>query len=311
VSRRALLLLTPRLQQQHGVFTVAQARQDGVDRRELRELRRTQELVPVQLHVLRCQLVPRSWEGEAMAALLAAGPAAALGRWSAARILGMVRPGTRSTDLDLIQPLGRNLRDASPRPRRSTHLRDDDVIEVAGFRSTSPAWTIVDLARVARPRSVERIATRAIAEGIVTEEELATVVERLGDVPGIPAARRLLGVAAGVSVGSRSRAESSFPRAMIAAGLPRPIVNHPVRDAAGRRRELDAAWPRWRVAAELDLHPSHGTTIGRRLDGRRQNDLVHAWRILRFDAHDLDTGMGEVVRQVRSALLHAGWRPPR
>jgi hypothetical protein len=310
MSRRALLLLTPRLQQQHGVFTVAQAQEDGVDRRELQQLRRTQVLVSVQLHVLRCQLVPRTWEGEAMAALLAAGPAAALGRWSAARILGLVRPGTRPTDLDLIQPLGRNLRDAVPRPRRSIHFRDDDLVEIAGFRCTGPAWTIVDLARVAPPRSLERIATRAIAERLVTEEAVAAVVERLRGVPGNPAARRLLGVAGGVSVGSRSRAESRFPRAVAAAGLPRPIVNHPVRDAAGRHRELDAAWPRWRVAAELDLHPSHGTTIGRRLDGRRQNDLVHAWRILRFDAHDLVTGMDEVVRQVRSARLHAGWRPP-
>jgi hypothetical protein len=195
----------------------------------------------------------------------------------------------------------------TPLPRRSQHLTPADVVHVGGFRCTSIPWTIVDLACSAPPRSVERLAARAIAEQRVTQDALVAVVRRLRDVPGIPVARRLLGITEEVVPRSRSRPESTFARAMVAAGLPRPVVNHPVTDGAGRRRELDAAWPAWRVAAELDLHPTHGTTIGRRLDGRRQNDLVHDWTLLRFDAHDLATGMDDVVRQVRQALTAVGW----
>jgi hypothetical protein len=309
MSRRALTRLGPRLQRQHGVLTVAQARQDGVDRRALRELRHAGLLRPTQLYVLRCTLTPVTWESRAMEAQLAAGPAAALGRWSAARLHQLIQPGTRATDLDLIQPSARNRRAAVPLPRRSQHLTSEDVVEVNGFRCTSIAWTIVDLACCAAPRGVERLAARAIAERRVTQDELDSVVRRLRDVPGVPAARRLLGITEEVVPRSRSAPESGFARAMVDAGLPRPVINHPVTDAAGRHRELDAAWPAWGVAAELDLHPTHGTTIGRRLDGRRQNDLVHDWTLLRFDAHDLATAMDEVVRQVREALGRAGWRP--
>jgi hypothetical protein len=309
VSRRALILLGPRLQRQHGVLTVSQAEQDGVDRRALRELRSAGLLRPAQLHVLRCSLTPVTWESRAMEVQLAAGPAAALGRWSAARLHELVQPGTRATELDLVQPRTRNLRAVSPLPRRSQHLTPQDVVAVGGFRCTSVAWTIVDLACSAAPRSVERLAARAIAEQRVTQDELAAVVRRLRDVPGVPAARRLLGITEEVVPRSRSRPESAVARAAVAAGLPRPVVNHPVIDGAGRRRELDLAWPAWWVAVELDLHPTHGTTIGRRLDGRRQNDLVHDWTLLRFDEHDLAAGMDEVLRQVRQALLRAGWRP--
>jgi hypothetical protein len=308
MSARALRLLGPRLQRQHGVFTVAQAAQDGVDRRTLRRLRQSKLLVPVQMHVLRCALAPYTWRSAAMGAQLAAGPAAALGRWSAARMLGLVRDGSRPTELDLIQPSGRNLRDVVPKPRRSGSLRQADVVEVDGFRCTSVAWTLADLVAVTPPGVVERIAARAVAERRVTQDGLTEVADRWRHRAGAPAVRRLLGATDQVVVGSRSRPESGFARAMAAAGLPLPLVNHPVTDAAGCRRELDAAWPEWALAAEIDVHPGHATTIGRRLDGRRQNDLVAVWTILRFDEHDLTTRLPEVVRQVRAALVRAGWR---
>jgi hypothetical protein len=309
MSARSLRLLGPRLRRQHGVLTVAQAEEDGVDRRTLRRLRQSKLLVPIQMHVLRCALTPYTWRSAAMGAQLAAGPAAALGRWPAARLLGLVWDGTRPPELDLIQPSGRNLRDVVPRPRRAGSLRHDDVVEVGGFRCTSVAWTLADLVAVTAPGVVERIAARAVAERRVTQDELAEVAGRWRHRTGAPAVRRLLGATDQVVVGSRSRPESRFARAMVAAGLPLPLVNHPVTDAAGRHRELDAAWPRWRLAAEIDVHPGHATTIGRRLDGRRQNDLVPVWTLLRFDEHDLTTHMTEVVGQVRTALLRAGWRP--
>jgi hypothetical protein len=96
MAHRSLLRLAPRLQRQHGVLTVSQAEQDGVDRRSLRELRRAGLLRPTQLHVLRCVLTPVTWESRAMEVQLAAGPAASLGRWSAARLHELVRPGTRA-----------------------------------------------------------------------------------------------------------------------------------------------------------------------------------------------------------------------
>ncbi len=65
-------------------------------------------------------------------------------------------------------------------------------------------------------------------------------------------------------------------------------MNLRTRDAAARRRYLDAAWLDYLLSVEVDLHPKHGTTLGRREDGHRQNDLVLAgWTVLRFDLADL------------------------
>jgi hypothetical protein len=309
MAHRSLLTLAPRLRRQYGVLTVAQATKDGVDRRELRRLRQAELLVPLQLRVLRCPLVGETWETRALAAQLAAGPQAALGRWSAARLLGLVEGGSRSTELDLVQPSSRNLRAADPRPRRSSRLLPEDVVSVGRFRCTGPAWTLVDLVAIATRGTVERVAGRALAERLVTREAILSLSHRLRNSERGPDARWLLSATTGVVPGSRSRDESGFVKLVTDAGLPAPAVNHPVIDASGRRRELDSAWPEWGVAVELDLHPSHTTTVGRRGDGRRQNDLVHDWTLLRFDAHDLATDPAGVVHQVRTALLRAGWRP--
>jgi hypothetical protein len=309
MAHRSLLTLSSRLRRQYGVLTVAQATEDGVDRRELRRLREAGLLVPLQLRVLRCPLVGETWETRALAAQLAAGPQAALGRWSAARLLGLVEAGSRSTELDLVQPSSRNLRAAIPRPRRSSRILPEDVVSVGHFRCTSAAWTLVDLVAVATPGTVERVAGRALAEKLVTRDAIVSLSHRLRNSDRGPHARWLLSATTGVIPGSRSRDESGFVELVVEAGLPAPAVNHPVVDASGRRRELDSAWPEWGVAVELDLHPSHATTVGRRADGRRQNDLIHEWTLLRFDAHDLSTDPGGVVQQVGTALRRAGWRP--
>jgi hypothetical protein len=310
MSSAALLALAPWLHRQHGVVTVAQADAAGVDRRALRELRGRGLLVPEQGFVLRCALVPRAWETRAMAALLAAGPAAGLGRWAAARVHGFVGPRRQAdTELDLLQPRRTNVRDVVPRPRRCSALAASDLVEVAPFRCTSVAWTLVDLALVGRPATVERLVARALADGEVTEAQLAGVVERLRGRQGVARARAVLGIVEEVVVGTRSRPESTFVRAVVAAGLPRPVVDHRVVDGAGSPRFLDAAWVEWGVAAEIDVHGTHATTIGRRADGRRQNDLVLDWLVLRFDERDLVTDLDGVVRQVEAALRRAGWRP--
>jgi hypothetical protein len=194
-----------------------------------------------------------------------------------------------------------------PRARRSARLGPGDVVTRAGFRVTTVAWTLVDLVPVARPRTMERLAGRALAEGLVRVDDLQELAVRLGGTTGACSARWLLSATGGVIPRSRSRGESAFVRLVVGAGLPPPVLNHPATDDGGVRRELDAAWPRWGVAVELDLHPSHATTIGRRLDGRRQNDLIGAWDLLRFDAHDVATDGAGVVRQVRAALRRAGW----
>jgi hypothetical protein len=303
-----LLRLAPVLRRQFGVVTAAQALACDVDASSLTTLTSRRVLRRLATGVYRCALVPDTWEGRALASQLAAGPNAVLCRWAAARIHGLTRP--RDAEIELVVPRGRFVRDVTnPRPRTSCSLRPRDVVTIGRLRCGTVAWTIAELAAISPAETVERIATRAVAEGQTTTAELARLAERLACTAGVRTLRRVVGDTTAVEVGSRSRAESRFVVLVVSAGLPRPIVNHTVIDASGRRRELDAAWTEFGVAVELDLHPTHATTLGRRADGARQNDLVHDWLLLRFDAHDLEHRATSMLEQVRRALVSRGWRP--
>ena len=302
-----LTRLRPLLHRQFGAFTTAQAAEHGVGSSELTRLVGRGLVASAYHGVHRCTLIPESWEQRAMAAQLASSPHTVLARWSAARVHGLVRQ--QATGIELVVPRGRNVRPRRPRPRTSTRLTSDDVVAIEPFRCVSVGFCLAELGASGQPRTVEPIASRAVADGRVSLAELQALADRFHDVPGVVALRQIVGAADAVEVGSRSAAESRFVRLVVGAGLPRPVVNLPVTDREGRQRLLDAAWPAYHVCAEIDVHPEHATTLGRRADGRRQNDLVPDWTPLRFDAHDLHHRPEEVVRQVRRALLAAGWRP--
>jgi very-short-patch-repair endonuclease len=91
---------------------------------------------------------------------------------------------------------------------------------------------------------------------------------------------------------------------MTRAGLPPDAVNHPIRDATARRRELDAVYLEERLPIELDSRAYHGTLLDWHDDLRRENAIKLAgWRDpLRFSFADLRDRPDEVVALVRGAL---------
>ena len=112
----------------------------------------------------------------------------------------------------------------------------------------------------------------------------------------------------------RSELESLYLRVMRPLGLEPDVVNHPVIDAAGARRYLDAAYLPEHVPIELDSRQEHGTLLDWNDDTRRQNDIVltEPWRpMLRFSWDDLHNHLGEVAHRVRLALRAAGTTRPR
>jgi hypothetical protein len=304
----ALLRLAPLLRRQFGVVSAAQCTTVGVAPGVVARLRTRGLLVRLYRGVFRCAAVPDTWEGRLLAAQLGAGPHAVVGRWAAARLHGLIR-GEGGTEVDLVLPRGRHPRGGGPTVRTSRRLREDDTVQVGRFRCGGVAWTLAELAAVADADVRDRVAARALAEGRCDLADLEALAERWRDVPGVVALRGLLPAGRDVVVGSRSREEASFVRLVVAAGLPRPLVNLRVTDADGGTRYLDAAWPDLLVCAEIDVHPEHATTLGRRLDGRRQNGLVPVWTVLRFDARDLHARPDEVVATVRRTLVAAGWDP--
>lgn len=81
-------------------------------------------------------------------------------------------------------------------------------------------------------------------------------------------------------------------------------TNHPVRLATGRY-VLDVAFPRVKVAIELDGWEHHGSRQAFESDRRKQSDLAAAgWLVLRFTWAQLTEDPGWVVACIRDAVRH-------
>ena len=79
--------------------------------------------------------------------------------------------------------------------------------------------------------------------------------------------------------------ETRLRLVIVDGGLPRPVAQFEVRDAAGRLiGRVDLAYPEWRIAIEYD-GDHHRGRVAYRDDQRRANALrVAGWTVLRFTA---------------------------
>ena len=98
-----------------------------------------------------------------------------------------------------------------------------------------------------------------------------------------------------------SAAERLLVRIMREAGVTGWVLGHPF----GPWR-IDIAFPRERVAVEVDGWAWHVDAERFRADRRKQNALVRAgWDPLRFTWHDLDGRPREVVGEIQATLAAA------
>jgi hypothetical protein len=150
-------------------------------------------------------------------------------------------------------------------------LRPDEIVLVDGAPTTSPARTVVDVARTVPFDEAVVVADAALRAGLVTAEELADAVSRAGRRPGVPAARRVIGFADG---GSASVGESRSRVAIRRAGLPVPVLQWEVVDASGHLiGRTDVGWPQLRTAGEFDGRIKYGELL---LPGQTATDAVLA-----------------------------------
>ncbi|MDQ4117348.1 MAG: hypothetical protein M3235_10370, partial [Actinomycetota bacterium] len=81
----------------------------------------------------------------------------------------------------------------------------DEVVTVRGLRVTSPARTVVDIARTARFESAVVIADAALKAALCTRQDLEAAVARAGRRCGGPASRRVVAFANGLADGPCAR----------------------------------------------------------------------------------------------------------
>lgn len=164
--------------------------------------------------------------------------------------------------------------------------------------------TICDVASLLDVGPLRSLVAEVVRRNLAEAAAVRGCLDERGRVRGAARLRQILAELSPQESRSRSELESLYLRVTMLAGLPEPLLNHPVRDRYGTTRRLDAAYPAQGVAVELDGQTFHGLPTDRRDDNIRQNALVlGGWRqLLRFTWWDLTRDPGRVVEEVRLAL---------
>jgi Transcriptional regulator, AbiEi antitoxin/AbiEi antitoxin C-terminal domain/Protein of unknown function (DUF559) len=230
-----------------------------------------------------------------LAAVLAAGPGAALSHRSAAELWGM-RNGSRA-----------RIEVSVPRHRRSTarlevHVVDmhrDEVTVEGAIRVTTPARTLLDLAAVVSDQQLEHAFHEAEVRRLTSPTSLDALVARYPGRRGTRAIRRVLARhrAIGAAIPT-SILERRLLALLAAHGLARPDINRISDDG-----ELDATWHEQRLIVECDGFATHGTREAFERDRAKDRALqVGGWRVVRLTWRQLRDD-GDVIARQLAALL--------
>jgi len=275
-----------------GAFTVDEALQAGLSRRQLQS--RCWKRLARGLYVWEGLAADQERQLEALRQRLPTG--AAFSHRTAGWLHGLglgVGPAPEIT-----APVGCGVSQRAGVHLRRSPLSPADVVECRGLPATSPLRTAFDLARHL-PLTEAVVAVDAALRNLLVD------LDRLGDyvaaherAQGSAQAQRVVGLA---EPRAESPMESRLRVLLVLAGLPRPRVQVEVGDRQGLfLGRLDLYYPEQRVGLEYD-----GETHRERLvaDNRRQNRLLAAgYRLLRFTAADVYRRPDSVVAEVRAAL---------
>ncbi|MFB8894176.1 hypothetical protein [Microbacterium plantarum] len=212
-------------------------------------------------------------------------------------------------------------------PRRSgirgrqlapTHV---EVMTLDGLRLSSPASTWAMLGRDAGVRELVRVGDALVRvprgeRGRRMPEARLCTLEQLADA--IAAGRRVgsakLVEASGlIREGAMSPLETDFRLAVVAAGLPEPLLDQEIRDAAGRLAGIaDAAWAEYRVIAEVegDHHRTSRSQWARDIE-KHTAYVALGFEVVRLTSAHIRPSGSPAVALVSGALRRRGWSPSR
>lgn len=159
----------------------------------------------------------------------------------------------------------------------SAPLGDHDIVVLNGVTVTSPARTVIDVARRAPFEQAVVVADGALHLGLVDNAAMGIALQRKR-WPGMPAARRVVAFADGRSA---SPGESRSRVALMLAGIPTPVLQWEVRDRDGGFVGcVDFGWPGLMTVGEFDGRVKYGALVR---PGETPADVVYREK-LREDA---------------------------
>lgn len=265
-------------------------------------------LVRIESRALASVAAPVTWRTRVRAAVLQLGPPVAVARSTALRLRGL---DVRDRDVHLTVPHGRRLpglRQAAQVRVHRTRTWDvfaDRLDDVDGLPVMPTARAVAETAAWfhRRDRRDARVSRRlveaAVLAGAASMSEIVDEVARVGRVRGRADLRAAIEGLDPDVLATGSPPQVTLARSLAAAGVPPPVLEHPVA-VGGVTRRLDLAWPDRRRAVEVDSVAHHLGTLRGSSDAARQWELedVHGWRIRRVYTWQLQDHLAWVTRQV-------------
>lgn len=233
--------------------------------------------------------------GHWMAAVLSAGPGAALSH-AAAAALWEIRPSAATkTDVSVRTPGGR--RGGRVRIHRAATLSADEVTRHHNIPVTTPARTLLDLAASLRRHALERALDRAEALELFDLTALDEAIDAHRGQRGSAALAAALEEYEAGTIVTRSALEDAFLALCAAQALERPRAN--VRVAG---LEVDFYFAVRRLVVEVDGYRYHRSRRAFANDRARDAQLARAgYRTLRFTYEQVTDEATMVAATIRSS----------
>ncbi|MGH8862323.1 MAG: DUF559 domain-containing protein [Jatrophihabitantaceae bacterium] len=173
------------------------------------------------------------------------------------------------------------------------------IVHHRGLWVTSPPETVLDCLGWLTLGRARGLADRAIQQGWLT---MADVMHRLDGQRGRWGNRQIRRLAADLDDGADAESERRLQRLLRRARITGWVTHLPFL-AAGRRFEIDLAFPALRLAIEVDGYAYHNADPRFQADRTKQNALIAAgWRVLRFTWADIEDRPDYVLGQVLTLL---------
>jgi very-short-patch-repair endonuclease len=278
------------LRRQDGVITLAQARSAGLSDQAVRRRVSSGQWRRCSPGIFFVDDRPFTDAARIRASVWGYGPRAAATGLSAAWWLGVTQFAPKVVEVTMPKCCHGRSRPGSRLRRRD--LTATDVIESNGLRVTSLPLTVLEAA--VRRGGGARLMDSALQRHVDLRQLWQTHLQNKGR-HGSPAARRLLHAADG---GARSEAERILLDLVGRAGLVGWTANYRLLGYV-----VDVAFPRCKVAIEVDGLAFHSDADAFQKDRTRQNAITLAgWHVLRFTWLDIVEYPERVVAEIRRAI---------
>ena len=290
---------------QHGVVTRRQAAAMSHSNKCLAQLVRRGTLKQIHPDVFVFAASPPSWRSRLMAATLAGGGSHASHR--AAACLHELDGFAQPQPLEVTVARGRYPARDDIIVHRWTGPDPGDYTDIDSIATSGVASTLARLGAVVPSPRVEQALDDALRRGYSLKwiEETVERLHRPGPT-GTGVLLRLLSDPARQGAVPDSVFERMTARLLNEAGLPTPVLQHPIRLSDGRTARIDIAWPQVRWGIECHSRRHHFGPSRVAADHDRDHLLAIAgWQVTYLTWHQVQDA-DYVVELARSMLDQRG-----